>query len=73
MENFMKNIDDDELINQLEQLLGKEVLRDGQPVNFDEDYRGNLLESFEVGIKILKFNFGGLWGSSLGKVMSGLK
>jgi len=73
MANFMQNMDSDKLIDEVEKLLGKEVLRNGREVNFDEDYRGNLSEAFEISIKVLKFNFESLWGSSLGKVMSGLK
>jgi citrate lyase alpha subunit len=71
LDELLNKIDDDKLIENIEELLKKEVLRDGKPVNFDEDYRGNLVEAFEITVKILRLNFEPLWKSSLGKTVMG--
>jgi len=51
------NLDAEESVSIAKRLLGKEVLRDNRPVNFDNDYRGNISEMMKAVIEILKFNF----------------
>jgi len=66
---ILSNLDAEESVDIAKRLLGKEVLRDNKPVNFDQDYRGNINEMIKAVMEIIKFNFKDF--SELGNLLGG--
>jgi len=66
---ILSNLDAVESVDIAKRLLGKEVLRDNRPVDFDNDYRGNINEMIKAVMEIIKFNFEDF--SELGNFLGG--